>query len=180
MEDSKMDIERKILTPQEFTDKFMGIKDAMLKFVIFKMYLTVEDAEDLVQEAYIKGLKGIHGFDTNTNFVTWFYTIAKRINIDNYRKIKDIQKVDVEVDALELMLNYDSNGGDEIFIKNDIDKALDKIKSPLDREIFIMYCDGYQYNDIAEKLKQPLGTVKGKIHRAKAVLTKDLVMYKNE
>ncbi len=61
MEDSKMDMERKILTPQEFTDKFMGIKDAMLKFVIFKMYLTVEDAEDLVQEAYIKGLKGIMG-----------------------------------------------------------------------------------------------------------------------
>lgn len=153
------------------------VKTATVVLKPHAMRLTrdVHDAEDLIQETIIRALTNEDKFQEGTNIRAWLFTIMKNIFINDYRKKSKRNTVIDTTDNL-YYLNASttiSNAGERSFVMNDIKNALMKISNEL-RVPFLMHYKGYKYNEIAEQLNLPLGTVKSRIFFARKEL-KDLL-----
>ncbi|HRH58717.1 MAG: RNA polymerase sigma factor [Chitinophagales bacterium] len=153
------------------------VKTATVVLKPHAMRLTrdVHDAEDLIQETIVRALNNEDKFQEGTNIRAWLFTIMKNIFINDYRKKSKRNTVIDTTDNL-YYLNASStisNAGERSFVMNDIRNALMKISNEL-RVPFLMHYKGYKYNEIAEQLNLPLGTVKSRIFFARKEL-KDLL-----
>jgi RNA polymerase sigma factor (sigma-70 family) len=118
----------------------------------------VDDADDLVQDTFLKACKYKDKFN-GENLRAWLFTILKNSFINNYRQDKNFPKDSVEVlfkeldesQTIESKLRCES-------IRKLIEEEKDEFKIP-----FKMFLEGYQYNEIAEKLDLKIGTVKSRI-----------------
>lgn len=163
------------MTAAQFQKNLLGMQDYMKSFA---RTLTADeaDAEDLMQDTTLKVLKNRHKFVDNVNFKGWVLTIMRNIFINNYHKLVRSQSViDYNVDAYNVPLL--SEGGENtpegsMDIK-EITKAIASL-SPVLKEPFSMFLSGYKYNEIAEVLNIPLGTVKSRIFLARQELQKVL------
>lgn len=133
----------------------------------FAMKLTTnrEQAEDLVQDTTLKALSNEEKFVDNTNFKGWIMTIMRNIFINNYRRSsRENTTVDNTEDLYHLNLcqdsGYDSPEG--AYAVNEITTILSKFPADF-RQPFSMHVAGYKYEEIAEQLNMPLGTVKSRI-----------------
>lgn len=133
-------------------------------------------ADDLMQEALLKAVKNQEKFTQGTSLKAWFYTIIRNQFFNEYHREKRRQTFLDTTDNLHY-LNHSS-----VHIKNDaitnfnleeIDRAIEQL-SELYRVPFLMHFQGYKYNEIAEKLSLPLGTVKNRIHVARKELKEQL------
>lgn len=153
------------------------VKTATMVLKPHAMRLTrdVHDAEDLIQETVVRALIHKDKFQDGTNIRAWLFTIMKNIFINDYRKKSKRNTVSDTTDNL-FYLNASttiSNAGERAFVMNDIRSALLKISNEL-RVPFLMHYKGYKYNEIAEQLNLPLGTVKSRIFFARKEL-KDML-----
>jgi RNA polymerase sigma-70 factor (ECF subfamily) len=131
-----------------------------------------EDAKDLYQETAFRAMTNRDKFRPGTNFKAWLFTIMKNIFINNYRKKV---KANTIMDSTDNM--YYINSGSSI-INNDGEsnimmKELNKMIAALDDGIripFLMHYRGYKYQEIADHLELPLGTVKSRIFFARKEL----------
>ena len=135
-----------------------------------------DDAEDLVQEAMYKILKNAKKFVTEHNFKGWAFTILKNIFINDYRrdaKRKQINDVTPNDYFLNLTTLYSQETPETTISEKEILEVVellpDELKIP-----FNYYLQGYQYQEIAEKIDIPLGTVKSRIYFARKKMQKDL------
>lgn len=145
------------------------------------------DAEDLVQETYIRGMRKFKQFTPGTNLKAWMGRILFNQFINDYRRKKRRIK-SVFVEGVENMAGVDENveinddlaqlsprelAGNEMFLQN-LDEDLKQGLIELDeryRDVLLLNTIGeLSYRDIAEKLKLPIGTVMSRLHRAKAAL----------
>lgn len=157
-----------------------------LKTFAFHLTFSEADANDLVQETYLKAHKFIENYHTGTNAKAWLFKILKNAYINEYRKkSKRPQRVDFEnvVNYLEdpdkssKTLQdpqpdvYDSEMGDEVTL------AINAL--PLDFKEVILLCDveGFSYEEIAKILELPIGTVRSRLFRARNVLKEKLKKY---
>ena len=148
----------------------------------FALMLTAnrEDAQDLMQDTTLKVLDNQEKFIDNVNFKGWVLTIMRNIFINNYHKIVRTQTV---VDQGEDLYNLDitnESGFDSpegSYQIQEISKAIENLNKDL-KIPFSMYVSGYKYNEIAEKLNLPLGTVKSRIFFARQELQKTLKDYR--
>ncbi|RZK41842.1 MAG: RNA polymerase sigma factor [Pedobacter sp.] len=139
------------------------------------------DAEDLIQDTLLKAYTYFGNFKPGTNFKGWLFTIMKNTFINNYRRNARVQKVvtvEEEISASQLMFNPSRNNGELKFINADIHKALKSLPSQL-YQPFMMYFEGYKYQEIADEFKMPVGTVKTRIHHARIHLKKYLQVYED-
>jgi RNA polymerase sigma-70 factor (ECF subfamily) len=112
------------------------------------------DAEDIMQETYIKMMTSLHQYNRTYSFKTWLLTIAKHLAIDFYRKRKNIQVVDIETYEYITTSNVIS-AQDALEINEELNKMTD-----MERQIFILHIvDDMKHKDIAKLLNKPLGTV---------------------
>ncbi len=128
--------------------------------------------EDLVQETILKAISNYSKFQEGTNLKAWLYTIMKNIFINEYRK-KSRSNIISDATPNSFYLNVSSNitnQAERTFVMEDINKALLKISVEL-RVPFLMHYKGYKYQEIAEKLNLPLGTVKSRIFFARKELS---------
>ncbi|MEM1325297.1 MAG: RNA polymerase sigma factor [Bacteroidota bacterium] len=131
-----------------------------------------EDAKDLYQETAFRAMTNRDKFRPGTNFKAWLFTIMKNIFINNYRKKVKANTIMDSTDNL-----YYINSGSSI-INNDGEsnimmKELNKMIAALDDGIripFLMHYRGYKYQEIADHLELPLGTVKSRIFFARKEL----------
>lgn len=124
-----------------------------------------EEAQDLVQDTTLKALNNEEKFVENTNFKGWMLTIMRNIFINNYRKsARENTMVDSTEDLFHLNLSQDSglDTPDGAFACNEITAIIAGFSEEY-REPFSMHVAGYKYEEIAEKLNTPLGTVKSRI-----------------
>lgn len=125
------------------------------------------DAEDLLQETIFLALKHSDKFRGGTNFNAWVKTIMRNTFINNYRKNKRFMKyVSQKIssyfyDKPEAKNNAESNIMFKELIEI-IDELDEKFRAP-----FMMYYEGFSYEEISEKLGLPLGTVKSRIFFAR-------------
>ncbi|MCX3263746.1 MAG: RNA polymerase sigma factor [Pedobacter agri] len=139
-----------------------------------------DDAKDLVQETLIKGMRFCKNFADGTNLKGWLYVIMKNTFINDFRKTarkKEVITTDDEISNAQLTKSAATNNANTTFAMEDISKAMASIK-PEYSIPFQLYFEGYKYEEIAEQLDIPLGTVKTHIHQARHGLQKYLSMYR--
>ncbi len=152
------------MTAVEFNYKLLGLQKN-LKYFAYTLTSNYEDAQDLVQETFLKALTNREKFTANTNLKAWTFTIMKNTFINNYRQnVRNNTILDKTDDLYYLNLTKESNLGrpDTDYSLKEINKTIDKI-SPEQRLPFEMYNQGYKYKEIAEKLDLSIGTVKSRI-----------------
>ncbi|MEL6925617.1 MAG: sigma-70 family RNA polymerase sigma factor [Bacteroidota bacterium] len=139
----------------------------------FAMRLTKNrtDAEDLMQETICRAYKNKHRYQPGTNFKAWMTTIMRNSYINLYRKRKTRNTTSEPVETFAYSL--ESTGPDAL-AENRVQHSelVDIVHSLSDtyRVAFLMSYQGYQYNEIAEKLQIPMGTVKSRINYARKLL----------
>lgn len=159
------------MTQLQFQERILSIQDNMFNFA---MMLTAnrDDANDLLQDTTLKALDNQEKYIDNVNFKGWVLTIMRNIFINNYRKVVRSQTIiDQTEDLYHLNLSQDS-GFDtpegSLSVK-EITKAINNLNNDL-KMPFSMFLSGYKYNEIADKLSLPLGTVKSRIFFARQEL----------
>ncbi len=148
------------------------------------LYLTgrKEDAEDLVQETYLKAFRFFDTFSLGSNFRAWVMTILKNNFVNRYRQAKK-QNVVSEGDVEEFFLYQaikESEGKNpeteflQKFENEEIQNAISGL--PLDYREAILLCDVQElsYEEISRILNCPVGTVRSRIHRGRQILQKKL------
>ncbi|SDZ80639.1 sigma-70 family RNA polymerase sigma factor [Pedobacter hartonius] len=139
----------------------------------------LDDANDLVQDTYVKAIKYANLYNEGTNLKAWLYTILKNTYFNNYRRNTTRSKiftVTEDYHSHQLLKSSTTNAGVETLINEDINKALSML--PEDYSIpFLRYFEGYKYQEIAEEFSIPIGTVKTRIHMARKILKSKLKMY---
>ncbi len=152
------------MTSVEFNYKLMGLQDN-LKYFAYTLTSNYEDAQDLVQETFLKALTNRDKFAANTNLKAWTFTIMKNTFINNYRQnVRNNTIVDKTDDLYFLNLPKESSIGqpDADYSVKEIQRVISKV-TPEQRRPFEMYNQGYKYKEIAEELNLSIGTVKSRI-----------------
>ena len=158
-----------------FRKDLISVQEELLRFA-YKLTADKEEANDLLQETSLKALDNEDKYMPDTNFKGWMYTIMRNIFINNYHKIVRTQTVvDQGVDLYNLDVVNDSgfDSPDGAYQIKEITKAINALNDEL-KVPFSMFLSGYKYNEIAEKLCVPLGTVKSRIFFARQELQKVL------
>lgn len=148
---------------ETFKTSVIGMQGNLLSFAL-KLTPNREEAHDLVQDTTLKALDNEAKFTDNTNFSGWMLTIMRNIFINNYRKkVRENTVVDTTEDLYHL--NVSQEGvitPDGAYAAGEITTLLEGFPADY-RQPFSMHVAGYKYEEIAEKLDMPLGTVKSRI-----------------
>ena len=135
-----------------------------------------EDAQDLFQETMMRALMNKEKYQFGTNLKAWLYTIMRNIFINNYRRSKKFFKVSGDVPSDALMYSTQKavyNEGWNNARLGEVKKAIDELPQ-IFRLSFELHYTGYKYQEIADLLQEPLGTVKSRIHFARKTLMSQL------
>lgn len=156
--------------------------DAIFSFV-FRMVHDREQVEDLTQEAFIKAFASLKNFNEEFAFSTWLYKIATNNSIDFIRKRKlQMYSIDKPIESKDSDYTFElpdeSYEADKELISDQrtvlLKKAIDQLPEKYRRVIMLRHSDERSYEEIAEMLKLPIGTVKAHIFRARELLYKQL------
>ncbi|MEO0310918.1 MAG: hypothetical protein RIQ89_575 [Bacteroidota bacterium] len=166
------------MTQLEFNHK-VSRESRPLKGYAFRLTQNTDDAEDLVQDTMLKAFMNRDKFQDGTNLKGWLYTIMKNIFINKYRRARKSNIVTDDTDNQYYINNAATsmkNGGEGKMVMQEIKRAIASISENLSTP-FMMSYTGYKYEEIADHLKLPLGTVKVRIHNARHELQKKLAAY---
>ena len=159
------------MSTQEFENILVANVDFLKPFA-FTLTRDNETAQDLTQETLYRALANKEKYNVGTNIKAWMYTIMRNIFINDYRK-KSRQQVIFDKTPNDYLLDHQQSA-----IKNDAESGikLKEIKQAIHqlpdifKHPFLLYFEGYKYNEISDYLQEPLGTVKSRIHFARKVL----------
>jgi RNA polymerase sigma-70 factor (ECF subfamily) len=173
---------------QVFNEEFLPHADSMYNFA-YKLTLDEDDANDLVQETYLKAFRFIESFQKGTNAKAWLFRILKNSFINNYRK-KSKQPSKVDYQEVENFYNSDNVNRQmttDLRVETVKDHMGDEIANALnaldvDFRTVIILCDleGFKYDEMAEILDIPVGTVRSRLHRARNLLKEKLQEYASQ
>ena len=161
----------KALTVPLFQQRLLALQDNMLTFAPL-LTSNNEEAHDLLQDTTLKVLDNQDKYTDNTNFKGWVFTIMRNIFINNYRRlVRNQTMVDQTDDLYHLNLPQESgfDTPDGAFNVKEITKAINSFADEY-RIPFSMHIAGFKYNEIANKMNLPLGTVKSRIFFARQKL----------
>ena len=143
----------------------------LLSYVLRISGFSREDAEDVLQEVFVKIYVNLNSFDDNLKFSSWIYRITHNEVINNYRKKKARPQSVMDLDD-EFLNNLASDMrtdklADGKFLKENVAKAMGRL-DPKYREVLILrFWEDKDYKEISDILKKPMGTVATLISRAK-------------
>jgi len=154
-------------------------EDKLLRYVRRISNLDYEDAEDMVQEVFIKVYQNLNAFDPKLKFSSWIYRITHNQVISNYRKLKARPQnvmYDMENDILENMASdLDiAKEADKNLLKEKVNNIINKMDLKYRQVMVLKYLEEKNYNEISDILKKPKGTVSTLINRAKKQFQKEL------
>ena len=156
---------------KSYSDKILEVQE-FLKRAAMTLTRNRDDAMDLTQDTILKLLDSEEKYDEQSKFKNWTLTVMKNLFLNNYRKISRMP-----IDSSALRVDNISSTIDEtpesVFSHKEIVKILSKLPE-IYKQPMVMYIEGYSYNEIAEKLCLPLGTVKSRIFKAKRLLKEEL------
>jgi len=139
------------------------------------------EAQDLVQDAYLRAYRFFDKFEKGTNFRAWLFKILKNIYINKYRKeSKKPQMIDISNVEVSGDLTAAVTPEDEVFNKlldDDITNAMDALPEEFRLAIILSDLQGFSYKEIAEILDCPIGTVMSRLHRGRKLLRNSLHDY---
>jgi len=164
------------MTSFEFNSKLSGLA-ALLHSFAYNLTKNSEDAKDLYQETAFRALSNRDKFQPGTNFKAWMFTIMKNIFINNYRKKVKANTV-LDTTDNQYYLNSGSHATGNAAEGQILLKELNTMVASLDDSIripFLMHFEGFKYQEIADELALPLGTVKSRIFFARKELKEKIM-----
>jgi len=166
------------MSTTEFNQMLVSNADFLKPFAI-NLTRDTEAANDLYQETLYKALANQEKYNVGTNIKAWLFTIMRNIFINNYRR-KAKQKTIFDNSANDFLLNQNQatvgNAAEGSLRMKEIQEAIQQLPE-IFKTPFLLYFDGYKYNEIAEALNEPLGTIKSRIHFARKLLKEQLSRY---
>ncbi len=166
------------MTTRQFQDSLLSMQDRLLSFA-FSLTANKEDAEDLLQETTLKALRNKDKFVDDINFKGWIFTIMRNIFINNYRRTVNRRTfVDQTEDSFLLNLppETEHSSPEGNFINKEILETIESFSNEY-KVPFTMHVQGYKYQEIADKMQLPIGTVKSRIFFARRKLMSKLKDY---
>ncbi|MFT5167224.1 MAG: RNA polymerase sigma factor (sigma-70 family) [Saprospiraceae bacterium] len=168
-----------------FDEEFYPHADALYNFA-YNLSYNEEDANDLVQETYMKAFRFIDKYHEGTNAKAWLFKILKNAFINQYRKkSKRPSQVDYE-EVINFHDQEDSNYSGHIDLRQEIYQNMmgDEVTTavnglPVDFRTVILLCDieGFSYEEISKIMDIPIGTVRSRLHRSRNMLKEKLRDY---
>jgi len=148
------------------------------------------DAEDLVQEAYLKGFRSFHTFDQGTNLRAWLFRILTNTYINKYRQ-KQRRFDESDLGDIEDLYLYKRMGTFEdptigrsaeeslmnMLPDDEVKQALEDLPENFRMPVILADVEGFAYKEIAEMLDIPIGTVMSRLHRGRKAMQKALHDY---
>lgn len=168
------------MTAIEFNTRIIKEKSSLRNFAL-SLTRNADDANDLMQDTYLKAIKYREKFEDSTNLKAWLFTIMKNTFINSYRRSVKTRELISKGDDVALTRAFKQNSYDHSEsrmnakeIVRHIEALEDQYKIP-----FTRYYNGYKYEEIASELNLPLGTVKSRIFIARKILMENLKNYRN-
>ena len=164
---------------ETFKDRVIGLQSNLMSFA-YQLTSNREQAEDLLQDTTLKALSNEDKYVDNVNFKGWIFTIMRNIFINNYRQnVRQATVIDKTEDLYHLNISQDSgiNTPEGSYAVKEISVVLNSFSDDY-RIPFHLCVAGYKYNEIADKLNLPLGTVKSRIFFARKKLREELKDYR--
>lgn len=169
-----------------FADDAMEHMSALYSAAL-RMTRNAADAEDLVQETYLKAYRGYGGFKEGTNLKAWMYRILTNTYINTYRA-KKRRPEETELEEVEDLYLYRRLGGieaatvgrsaeDELmdtFTESEVKDALEALPEQYRMAVMLADVEGFSYKEIADIMEVPIGTVMSRLHRGRKNLQKML------
>lgn len=167
------------MTAIEFNTRIISERSSLKSYALSLTH-NLEDAQDLLQDTYLKAIKYRAKFEDSTNLRAWLFTIMKNTFINAYRRNTKIKKLVSTGDEIALNRAFKQNSYEQSesrinakAIIKEINGLTDEYKVP-----FTRYYNGYKYEEIAHEMNLPLGTVKSRIFLARKILMKSLEQFK--
>lgn len=138
-----------------------------IKRLLLHRSASVEDTEDILQETFIKVYVNLQRYNTDYTFGQWIYTIARNTHIDFERRRQDDLSIDEKFSAPAASTPSPEDNLINSQQRSQIEDYIHRLPEQY-RTLFTMrFLEDYSYEEIAEKLSLPMGTVKTQIHRAR-------------
>ena len=148
------------------------------------------DAEDLLQETFLKAYRAYHTFEAGTNLKAWLYRILTNTYINKYRK-ESRRPSEVDLGSVEDLYLYRRIGSEESaeaarttedrvldgLVESDIKAAVESLPVNFRLPVLLADLEGFAYKEIAEILNIPVGTVMSRLHRGRKAMQKALWGY---
>lgn len=170
---------------EQFEEDIIPHTDAMYHFAI-QLTSDPNDAEDLVQNAFVKAYRFFDSYELGTNAKAWLFRILKNSYINEYRK-KSKQPSQVDFDDVSSFYESirdertdTSNMEEQMYrdlLDDDISKALKDIPEDFRTVIFLCDVEDFTYEEISNMLDIPIGTVRSRLHRGRNLLMDYLASY---
>jgi RNA polymerase sigma-70 factor, ECF subfamily len=140
-----------------------------------------DEAEDLTQDIFLKVFRALHTFDRRANFQTWLISISRNLCIDHYRSVRKERATiarDVDASGMTPVAPGRSPYGQVELgdVKRRINEALTKLPPALRQAVVLRDLQEFSYQEIADQLGLPEGTVKSRINRGRLELGRQLRM----
>jgi len=147
--------------------------------VAYKFVGRHDMAEDLTQDVFLKLYKSLDTFDRRANFQTWLISVSRNLCIDHYRSVrKERETINRDVDASELMPVSTDLAADTRIERHDrvvlLRQALDRLAPTLRTAVMLRDIQELTYQEIADQLHLPEGTVKSRINRGRTELARQI------
>jgi RNA polymerase sigma-70 factor (ECF subfamily) len=169
-----------------FAEQAMPLMDSLYSAAL-RLTRNASDAEDLVQETYLKAYRGFGGFQEGTNLRAWLYRILTNTFINTYRS-KKRRPDETELDEVEDLYLYRKLGGleaatvgrsaeDELmdwFTDAEVKEAVEALPEQFRMAVLLADVEGFSYKEIADILDIPIGTVMSRLHRGRKALQRGL------
>jgi RNA polymerase sigma-70 factor (ECF subfamily) len=189
LEDRKLVARAKEKDPKAFETLERKYRKSVY-YMLLKMVKNSDDAEDLMQEAFAKAFVSIDKFDSKYAFSTWLFRIATNNTIDFIRK-KRVQTISIDSplqgdDGSKMRLDVKDRGPDpnQVMLKDQrkqyLSKALDRLPEKYRTLVDLRYFQELSYQEVADELQIPLGTVKAQLFRARELLSQELKNMKKQ
>lgn len=161
----------------EFSHHFDKIRNLLFAFAM-KLTRNKEDAKDLMQETAMLAYGNLHRFEPDTHFKSWVSTIMRNSFINKYRKLKTRNKIEKPIEDYLFAVKNKTASSSAIATMTQkelvmiIDTLEDGYKVP-----FLLFYEGYTYNEISEQMNIPIGTVKSRIFYARKQLVSKIRLH---
>ena len=168
------------MTAKEFNTQLTNLQ-SNLQYFAAKLTGNSEDANDLMQDTFLKALRNRDKYQDDTNLKAWTYTIMKNTFINNYRKNRNLNSlIDNHDDISNLNIDHttDFPSPDSVYNAKEIQNEIRQLNE-IQRSTFELYNEGFKYHEIADKLDISIGTVKSRIYLSRQKLMDTLEDYKN-
>ena len=173
----------------EFQQEALQHSDAVYRMAL-RMTKNKSDAEDLVQETFLKAYRFWNSFEKGSNCRAWLFKILTNLFITSYhRKTKEKQQFTYDDVESHYLYNQLEDGGNKqqlgdpeqlLFnqlLDDDVKKAIEELPEDFRIVVVLSFLEGFSYQEIADIVGIQLGTVKSRLHRGRKLLQKNLWQY---